>query len=147
MPDPLRCLCELAKEWLDPTKIPVEEIAEEWRSQSKRGRYKAAMWRTAGLEEPTAKAGRGELGGEVAKGEVDNAATPAASSGAWARAYWAAPHCHPAGSGESGGGEPGSGESGGRDEPLTPLSRCQPDSTLVMTTWLMSMRPESQSPS
>ena len=60
MPDPLRCLCELAKEWLDPTKIPVEEIAEEWRSQSKRGRYKAAMWRTAGLEEPTAKAGRGE---------------------------------------------------------------------------------------
>jgi hypothetical protein len=33
------------------------------------------MWRAAGLEEPTAaKAARGELGGEVAEGEVDNAA-------------------------------------------------------------------------
>ena len=32
------------------------------------------MWRTAGLEEPTAaKAGRGERGGEVAEAEVDNA--------------------------------------------------------------------------
>ena len=37
----------LGKEWLDPTKIPVEEIAEEWRAQSKRGRYEAAMWRVA----------------------------------------------------------------------------------------------------
>ena len=77
MPDPLRCLCELAKEWLDPTKIPVEEIAEEWRSQSKRGRYKAAMWRTAGLEEPTVKAGCGELGCEVAEGAALYESKPA----------------------------------------------------------------------
>ena len=70
----LMIICELGKEWLDPTKIPVEEIAEEWRTQSKRGRYEAAMWRAAGLEEPTAaKAGRGERGGEVAEAEVDNA--------------------------------------------------------------------------
>ena len=33
-------------------KIPVEEIAAEWRSQSKRGRYEAAMWKKAGLEQP-----------------------------------------------------------------------------------------------
>ena len=28
----------------------VEEIVEEWRSQSKRGRYESAMWKAAGLE-------------------------------------------------------------------------------------------------
>jgi len=27
----------------------VEEIVEEWLSQSKRGRYEAAMWKKAGL--------------------------------------------------------------------------------------------------
>ena len=38
----------------DPAKIPVKEIVEEWRSQTKRGRYESAMWRAAGLEEPGA---------------------------------------------------------------------------------------------
>ena len=28
---------------------------EEWRSQSKKGRYESAMWRAAGLEEPKGK--------------------------------------------------------------------------------------------
>ena len=73
----------VGKEWLDPTKIPVEEIAEEWRTQSKRGRYEAAMWRAAGLEEPTAaKAGRGERGGEGAEAEVSTMPLTAASLGA-----------------------------------------------------------------
>ena len=40
------------KEWSDPSAIPVEEIVAEWRSQSKRGRYEAAMWKKAGLEQP-----------------------------------------------------------------------------------------------
>ena len=43
-----RPLCRLG--WADPTKIPVDKIAEEWRSQSSKGRYKSAMWRKAGLE-------------------------------------------------------------------------------------------------
>ena len=34
--------------------IPVDEIIEEWRAQSQRGRYEAAMWRAAGLEEMAA---------------------------------------------------------------------------------------------
>ena len=29
---------------MDPTKIPVKEIIEEWRAQSKRGRYEGAQW-------------------------------------------------------------------------------------------------------
>ena len=44
----------LGKEWMDPSKIPVEEIVEEWRAQSQRGRYEAAMWKKAGLEQPQA---------------------------------------------------------------------------------------------
>ena len=35
----LMTICELGKEWADPSRIPVEEIVEEWRSQSSRGRY------------------------------------------------------------------------------------------------------------
>ena len=46
----LMTIAELGKEWDDPSKIPVEEIVEEWRSQSKRGRYELAMWKAAGLE-------------------------------------------------------------------------------------------------
>jgi hypothetical protein len=38
----------------DPTKIPVDEIVEEWRAQSTKGCYESAMWRAAGLEEPAA---------------------------------------------------------------------------------------------
>ena len=48
----LMTICELGGEWRDPYKIPVEEIVEKWRAQSQRGRYEAAMWRAAGLEEP-----------------------------------------------------------------------------------------------
>ena len=43
-----RPLCRLG--WADQTKIPVDKIAEEWRSQSSKGRYESAMWREAGLE-------------------------------------------------------------------------------------------------
>ena len=70
----LMTICELGKQagWEDPTKIPVDEIVEEWRAQSEKGRYESAMWRAAGLEEPNAKA-PGGAGGEVDAGEVDNA--------------------------------------------------------------------------
>ena len=47
----LMTICELGDDWKDAAKIPVDEIVEEWRSQSSRGRYEAAMWRAAGLEE------------------------------------------------------------------------------------------------
>ena len=50
----LMTIGELGKEWIDPTKIPVEEIVEEWRTQSKKGRYEGAMWKKAGLEQPRA---------------------------------------------------------------------------------------------
>ena len=43
-----RPLCRLG--WADPTKIPVDTIAEEWRSQSFQGRYESALWREAGRE-------------------------------------------------------------------------------------------------
>ena len=58
----LMIICELGKEWADPTKIPVEEIVAEWREQSARGRYEGAMWRAAGLEEPTPAAAAGTAG-------------------------------------------------------------------------------------
>ena len=45
----LMTICELGKEWKDPTKIPVAAIIEEWRDQSKRGRYEGAVWRTDAL--------------------------------------------------------------------------------------------------
>jgi hypothetical protein len=72
----LMTICELGAEWDDPSKIPVDEIAKEWRSQSKRGRYESAMWRAAGLEEPNsnkARDPRGAAGNEDVEGEVDNA--------------------------------------------------------------------------
>ena len=34
----LMTICTLGKEWADPSKIPVDKIAEEWRSQSSKGR-------------------------------------------------------------------------------------------------------------
>ena len=62
-------------EWADPTKIPVDKIAEEWRSQSSKGRYESAMWREAGLEEPGASAANGggiDRNVDVAEADVDN---------------------------------------------------------------------------
>ena len=52
-------------------KIPVDKIAEEWRSQSSRERYESAMWREAGLEEPGANLNAGAAAA-VAEAEVDN---------------------------------------------------------------------------
>ena len=49
----------MGRKWADPTKIPVDKIAEEWRYQSSKGRYESAMWREAGLEEPGASAANG----------------------------------------------------------------------------------------
>jgi hypothetical protein len=72
----LMVICELGKEWQDPNKIPVEEIVEEWRTQSSRGRYESAMWTAAGLEESVVSKGTGgkEWGeAELEGGEqVDN---------------------------------------------------------------------------
>ena len=64
-------ICELGKEWADPTKIPVDAIVTEWRKQSKRGRYEAAMWRDAGLEEPNAKGAKGAKEGANADAEME----------------------------------------------------------------------------
>ena len=36
-------VCELGQECKDPSKILVEIIIEEWRAQSKRGRYKGLL--------------------------------------------------------------------------------------------------------
>ena len=46
-------ICSLGSEWKDPSKIPVNKIVEEWRKGRKRARYESAMWRTAGLQEPS----------------------------------------------------------------------------------------------
>ena len=72
----LMTICELGKEWEDPTKIPVDEIVTEWREQSSKGRYEVAMWRAAGLEEPNAKGAKGAKEGADADAEmeVDNLA-------------------------------------------------------------------------
>ena len=71
----LMTICDLGTEWHEPSKIPVDAIIEEWRSQSAKGRYEAAMWRAAGLEEPCAKrgaAGEREAAGGEEGGGVDN---------------------------------------------------------------------------
>ena len=86
----LMTICSLGSEWADPSKIPVDEIIEQWRSQSERGRYEAAMWQEAGLEEAATNwtsgaAGRsgrrsnsdgngGDGNDEDNTGEVDNLA-------------------------------------------------------------------------
>jgi hypothetical protein len=51
----LMTVCELGKDWKDPSKIPVKAIIKEWRnqSQSKRGRYEGAVWRASALDPPT----------------------------------------------------------------------------------------------
>ena len=49
----LMTICSLGEEWSDPSKIPVDKIVEIWRAESKIGRYEAAMWAAAGLEEPS----------------------------------------------------------------------------------------------
>ena len=72
----LMTICELGSEWADPSNIPVEDIVEEWRAQSSRGRYESAMWRAAGLEEPDVKGAvgtsRNGATNEVAEADVDN---------------------------------------------------------------------------
>ena len=38
-------ICQLGAEWhKDPASIPVDDIIEVWRSQSKKGRYEGAEW-------------------------------------------------------------------------------------------------------
>ena len=68
----LMTICELGDDWKDAAKIPVDEIVEEWRSQSSKGRYESAMWRAAGLEEPNAK-GSGAASSSTAAEEVGDA--------------------------------------------------------------------------
>jgi hypothetical protein len=65
----LMTICELGKEWLGPSKIPVDEIVDEWRSQSARGRYESATWRGAGLEEPGTRKAKARDGGS--SGELE----------------------------------------------------------------------------
>ena len=56
----LMTICSLGAEWSDASKIPVDEIVEEWRSRSSRGRYEHAMWTAAGLEEERNRAAAGK---------------------------------------------------------------------------------------
>ena len=69
----LMTICSLGDEWTDAAKIPVDEIVEEWRTQSNRGRYESAMWHAAGLEEPHSKGGKrtSQQGAEDGEGEAD----------------------------------------------------------------------------
>ena len=72
----LMTICSLGEEWLkDPSTIPIDKIVDRWRESSERGRYEAAMWRAAGLEEPHSGPPSGEAGcsGEEMEGgeEVD----------------------------------------------------------------------------
>ena len=45
----LMTICSLGTEWKDPSKIPVNEIIEEWRSQASRNRYEGPIWTAAAL--------------------------------------------------------------------------------------------------
>ena len=45
----LMTICSLGVQWSDPKLIPVDAIVDEWRAQSKKGRYEGAMWSAAGL--------------------------------------------------------------------------------------------------
>ena len=73
-----RPLCRLG--WADPTKIPVDKIAEEWRAQSSKGRYESAMWREAGLEEPGANLNAGAAAVVAEAVPRSTTSRPAASS-------------------------------------------------------------------
>ena len=68
----LMTICSLGAEWCDSSKIPVDEIVEEWRSRSAKGRYEHAMWKAAGLEEPTGCWQQQEEGGAATwRGDED----------------------------------------------------------------------------
>ena len=41
----LMVICSLGTEWKDPAKIPVREIIDIWRVESKRGRYEGEQWK------------------------------------------------------------------------------------------------------
>ena len=43
-------ICSLGAEWKDPSKIPLQDIIEEWCAQSKRGRYEGSLWTPEALE-------------------------------------------------------------------------------------------------
>ena len=43
-------ICMLGAEWKDPSIIPVEEIIDIWRSESKRGRYEGSIWQEHALQ-------------------------------------------------------------------------------------------------
>ena len=45
----LMVICNLGPEWKDASTIPVGAIIEEWRDQSKRGRYEGAVWQADAL--------------------------------------------------------------------------------------------------
>ena len=57
----------------DPRRRDCHRVARA--EQEQRGRYEAAMWRDAGLEEPNAKGAKGAKGANAdAEMEVDNLA-------------------------------------------------------------------------
>ena len=61
-------ICLLGTEWADLSKIPVKEIVEEWRMRSSH-----AMWKAAGLEEPSGCWKQQEGGAVWVQGEQDGA--------------------------------------------------------------------------
>jgi hypothetical protein len=97
----LMTICSLGEEWTDPSKIPVEEIVEEWQAQSSKGRYESAMWKAAGLQEPcrrTDKSSGTANDRDDAEGEVEILLPVASSAGgvtdsARARVLWMLDDC------------------------------------------------------
>ena len=96
----LMTICELGKEWEDPSQIPVDEIVEEWRSQSKKGRSTSRRCGDRpGLRSPMAsgsreRAGRQQRGRVVSRWRLNltaSLATMAAS--AMGRSARARPSC------------------------------------------------------
>ena len=56
----LMVICTLGAEWKDPEKIPVKDILDIWRGQSKKGRYEGEIWKAHMLKLALAGAGGGD---------------------------------------------------------------------------------------
>ena len=68
----LMTICSLGAEWKDPSKIPVNEIIEEWRTQSGRGRYEGREWGAEAMAQllngGSGGSGEGGIGGSGGSG-------------------------------------------------------------------------------
>jgi len=82
-------ICSLGAEWKeDPSKIPVDEIAEVWRSESKGGRYEAALWKASGLEEMASHQADAARRSDGDNGDEENEVDNLQAGGVFARYGW-----------------------------------------------------------